>query len=447
MNGPADSNPRAASIRLKCDKSARTTGQRKHDLRHAPLPGYIDENRSHLNSILIKPMSGPKLRKICAERRSQRDTQRAMKSNTSVAMSGIIVFGKSVQADFEGLSFEKQNDAYQAVADTIAARLNTTVTGLVAHRDETAPHAHFQFPAYDLDGNALSMTTKRAVTSELQTITAEVMQRFVPSVERGRNKYERLKAGADYADTVHRSVAKLHEDLGPEIEAAERHLNELIKDAEKVAARIQKLSEKEGALLAKEEKRLAAYERRLKAKNDQVAEIEDEISRLSAIAEEQKQIGADAQRIADDQWDSASNALERQVAAEKRTEALNQQAERVREAAEQEKETAREEAAKIVLDARKSAEADVKAITRSMLKNDGREYMELKAEVPRLQRIILAQAAFIQIIKTVVKEVVPQLFERIARRVNTRWAEHPQNSNYNKENTYWQEPDDEAPQP
>ena len=46
-----------------------------------------------------------------------------------------------------------------------------------------------------------------------------------------------------------------------------------------------------------------------------------------------------------------------------------------------------------------SAETDVNAITMMMLSDDGREFAELKAEVPKLQQTILAQRALIQLFK------------------------------------------------
>jgi len=122
MFDAAASNSRAASVRIQSDQSARTGGQRKHDLRHAPIPGYVDQNRMHLNSVLLEPQTGPALRKVCERRRAKRTTQRAMKSNASVAMSGIIVFGKDIQADFEALTIERQDEAYRAVADAVAKR-------------------------------------------------------------------------------------------------------------------------------------------------------------------------------------------------------------------------------------------------------------------------------------------------------------------------------------
>ena len=141
--------------------------------------------------------------------------------------------------------------------------------------------------------------TKRAITSELQTITAKVMKRYMSKVERGQGKYERPRAGAEYADTVHRSVAELHHDPGPEIAVAETRWDALREEAEKVAARVAKLKTRE-ELTTKEVKRLETCERRLQSKEGGLAELEAETLRLQRIAEEEQTHIAQARKIADE---------------------------------------------------------------------------------------------------------------------------------------------------
>lgn len=189
------------------------------------------------------------------------------------------------------------------------------MTGLVAHRDETAPHAHFQLPAYDLNGNAISAMTKRGVTSELQTITAEVMKRYVARAERGRSKYDRLRAGAEFADTVHRSVAELHHDLGPEIAAALSKRSEIEEEAKTLTKRVVNLRKKE-ELAAKEVKRLQTYERRLANKQEELNALQSELLRLEKVANEKRNFINGAAATADEQWESATAALNAQSAAE-----------------------------------------------------------------------------------------------------------------------------------
>lgn len=87
MSDLTTGNPLAASVRIQCDPAGRAGGQRKHDLRHAPIPGYVDRERMALNSVMLEPLTPGALRTICEERRSQRQTQRAMKRNASVTVS------------------------------------------------------------------------------------------------------------------------------------------------------------------------------------------------------------------------------------------------------------------------------------------------------------------------------------------------------------------------
>jgi len=155
-------NPRAAQTRIKGKNAGAVGGQRAHDLRIGPQPDYVDASRAHLNRVLIAPQTGTQLRTICEDRRKLRTTTRAMKSSAAVGVVGIITFGHEAQKIFDALTLEQQDAAYRETAEAIAERLNTTLTGLVAHGDESAAHAHFQLPAYDLTGHPVSETAKRA---------------------------------------------------------------------------------------------------------------------------------------------------------------------------------------------------------------------------------------------------------------------------------------------
>jgi len=65
------------------------------------------------------------------------------------------------------------------------------------------------------------------VTSELQELAAEIMREHCPGIEPGHKKRDRLAVGADLADTIHRSVRQLHEDLPAEIAKKEAELAEM----------------------------------------------------------------------------------------------------------------------------------------------------------------------------------------------------------------------------
>ena len=138
--GTATANPRAAQTRIRSSSASRAGGQRAHDLRLGPKPDYVDAERSPLNRVLVEPQTGAELRRESARRRSQRDTVRAMKSNAGVAVTGIITFGHEAQTIFERLDADAQDTAYRELAEMVAARLDTDLTGLVVHCDESAPH-------------------------------------------------------------------------------------------------------------------------------------------------------------------------------------------------------------------------------------------------------------------------------------------------------------------
>jgi hypothetical protein len=136
-----------------------------------------------------------------------------MKSNAAVVTVGIVTFGHRAQNVFNRLPEEMQDRAFTELAQEIAAQLKTSLEALVVHLDETATHAHFTMRAYNDDGEPISNATRLGDMSELQDLAAEVMQRYAPEIERGNKKKARLEAGANYPDTLHRTVKQLHEDL------------------------------------------------------------------------------------------------------------------------------------------------------------------------------------------------------------------------------------------
>lgn len=291
----AKANPRAAMVRVEARKARGYSGQRKHDLRIGPQPAYVDGEQSGLNMIILAPPQPSVLRKICNERRGQRETQRAMRSDAAVAFIGIIGFGKEAQTLFRKLTPEQQKAAYLETAQAIAQKMGTTLEGLVSHGDETATHAHFTCPAYDMNGLPLTSTVKRGMLREIQTLTAEVMGRHCAGIERGKPRYARLDGGADYADTVHKSVKELHETLPADIEAKQAELGGLISDVAEAQARydemqgrVEKLTAKE-ELNAKEAKRLEVYQSRLDDRDAALKAAEARLAQDRAAFEGEKE--------------------------------------------------------------------------------------------------------------------------------------------------------------
>lgn len=345
-------------VRIAMLKAVSVGGQRAHDLRIGPQPDYVDPARFNQNRVLIEPLTGTKLRAICEQRRAQRETQRAMKSSASVGIAGIITFGHEAQKIFEKLTPKQQDAAYLETAEAVAARLKTTLTGLVPHGDESAPHAHFQMPAFDLTGHPVSETAKRGMLRDLQTITAQVMARHAPGIERGRSKIDRLRAGADPVDVVNKSVKELHDALPAEIAAKRAEADvagAALVDAQarvdEMQARVEKLQAKERDLTAAEAKRLATYEKRLADRLAEVAAAESAVEIARAEADRLSAVAADA--------DQAATAAR---AAQEEAERATKEAEKDRESAEAMARSIRDKAAAAARSEVQRAEADAAAI-------------------------------------------------------------------------------------
>lgn len=319
----ATGNPRATSVRIAATTARGHAGQRKHDLRIGRQPGYVAADRSNLNRILIKPPTPAALRKIAEQRRSTRKPQRAMKSNSAVATSGIITFGSEAAQMFEALTTKQQNQAFHLLSRAIAMRLRTSLHGLVIHCDEATIHAHFTLSAYNRDGIPLSKSTRPAVLSEIQDLAAQVMQRFCPGIERGTRYGDRLKAGADFADVVHKSVKELHRDLPADLEAKrteQRRIEAAVRSAQErvdeMQARVNKLRQK-AALSTKEASRLETYQKRLENRCTELSEAlraidanKAEVERLATLAETRERNAVQATRIAEDRMKTIEDALD-----------------------------------------------------------------------------------------------------------------------------------------
>jgi hypothetical protein len=256
------SNPRAASVRLKARTLSQAYGQRRHDFRNGPQPDYVDGSRSDLNRYLIHPRPLPEIKREIEALRKRGGAKREIKSNACIVTAGIITFGKDAQVLFATLSPDQQDTAFLELAEAVADRLQTSLESLTIHRDESALHAHFEIRGYSDFGQPISQLATWGVMSELQDMTAAIMSRHCPGIERGNKKSDRLAAGAALSETVNRSVKELHGDLPIEIAAkkqelveVENRIQELLNSAEKDRGRVAKLEAKE-QLNAKEEERL-----------------------------------------------------------------------------------------------------------------------------------------------------------------------------------------------
>ncbi len=291
---------KAISVRIKHNSPTKHAGQRAHDLRTGEQNlKYVDYERTPLNSVIIEPKPAAELRQICEARRNASGTyQRRLKSNASVATDGIITFSKEAQAAIEGLSVEEQNQRFQAAAEAIAKALNTTLEGLVVHRDESAIHAHFTLAAYTLDGKPISKSTTRQTLSKLQEIAAETYADL--GITRGKPKRQRIADKEPEHKWINRSVQQLHQDLPNEIaelqdqiEKLNQQIAEATERAEKATRNLERTEQKlkEASDENKKlQKRLETYQKRLESAQKAAEEaeatkaaLEAEIERLKAL--------------------------------------------------------------------------------------------------------------------------------------------------------------------
>jgi hypothetical protein len=274
---------KAGSARGQGRTAAQVGGDNDHELRDGRVPDYVDDARSHLNSTIVQPKTGAELKAICEERRSQRDTKRKMKSNACVAQSILISFGREIQPAFDALPRKVQDDLYRKLMQKIADEAKTDVSGLVAHRDETAPHAHGQLIGYSRDGTPLTKIMDRAFRRNMQDWMVEIFKPHLPEIERGVRKSVRLAQGDDASKTIHKTVAELHGSLLPEIEEAKVALADLqakIAKNEKLAENARTKAEADEAKAEKYRKNAETYENR--AQNART-DAESAAERLEAL--------------------------------------------------------------------------------------------------------------------------------------------------------------------
>ncbi|RCW77732.1 peptidoglycan-binding protein [Paracoccus lutimaris] len=227
--------------------------------------------------------------------------------------SGIITFGHEAQPIFAALTPDRQDAAYREVTEAVAARLGTTVSGLVVHRDEAADHAHFQCPGFTRDGMPVSKIAKREALRDLQTIAAEIMGRHAPGIERGTSRWQRIAAGEDYADTVHKSAAEMRSRLPAEIAAREAELVAAQEKLDKNTALLAKAqATAEGKRAEKARRNAVTYERRMEAARSELAGIEADLKRLrglqDSIRAENRKLAKDGERIAQENGQKAAES-------------------------------------------------------------------------------------------------------------------------------------------
>ena len=238
--------------------------------------------------------------KYGGQRRSLGRPRRSMRSDSAIATTAIVTFGRGVQPLISGATIKLQDSAYRAVADAICRRYDVGLRGLVADADEAAPHAHNIFDCRSGDGRAVS---KQLRGGELQDLAAAAIRPHFPEVTCGVSRAIRKEAGEPKSKWVHRSVRRLNQDLPAEIAGLEA-LPTAAEDSLKAArdreawmeGRVRKLEAKEASLgeglTERETKRLETYRKRLGDSQEELWEAEVAASpareELSSVQEQLK---------------------------------------------------------------------------------------------------------------------------------------------------------------
>ena len=215
------------STRLEHKSQSKARGMRHHCERSSKvLPVYVDQSRTHLNSIIIEVTGEAQLRKECESLRATQEHKRAMKIDAAVLTDGIITFGTEAQKVIESMTKEKQDELFLATAKKLSEFCGSKLVSLTVHRDEQAIHAHYGMLAVGNDGKPLSKTLNPNRMSMMQDIAANTWLEY--GITRGESKVARIARGDDASKVYHRSVKQLHQDLPVELEQKQKELDVLI---------------------------------------------------------------------------------------------------------------------------------------------------------------------------------------------------------------------------
>lgn len=306
------------SIRVEHKSASKTKGQRSHDHRTGNIPKYVDRSMIHENSTIIKTVyHEARLQEIAETRRGQK--QRSMKKDAAISTAGIITFGNEAQGLINDLPRETQDQLYLTITKRLSEKLlgSIQINSLVAHRDESAPHAHFVFPSFRSDGIPLSKFITPTIAAELQDIAGDVCLEFGLPIFRGEKKHakiDRLRSEGKSERqisraVIHRSVKQLHHDLPQEIKEKEEELakiqemeqnarTQLLEKIAELEKFKQKIEDNERYLLnainkeqekikdiQKHEKNIETYERRANQARSDAKIAQDELMEIYGISE------------------------------------------------------------------------------------------------------------------------------------------------------------------
>lgn len=158
------------------------------------------------------------------------------------------------------------------------------------------------------------------------------------------------------------------------------------------------------------------------------------VERTAELAETaRKQLMDTAKQKAAEAEKRAVEAEERLQVARESLEATKAAQRGAQEAADAIESRAHQEAANIVLQARESAEADVRAITHSMLKDDGKAFVELKEENQMLHKQVQRWSDFVDSVRSTLSTALGDRWETLRQKINDAWKRDPKNPDYQSE--------------
>jgi hypothetical protein len=279
-----------------------SSGQRDHDLRDPKkTPDYVDQSKSHLNSVILATPKPSTIRDEIAANRLAAG-QKKLQANARTTIAGIITFGTEAQSTIQNLSERAQNDLFEKVAARVARETKHPILGLVVHRDESAIHAHFTLRGYRLE-NGREQAPRLTPTDlkRLQDVVAEEVRHL--GIERGTPKAERQARGDSLDKVIHRSVAELHADLPKEIAALAEKRDYYAALLAKAETKLQTETAKAEAL----ETRISVYERRISVYEHRISDLDQTIEQKELRLQ---QIEASQEKRASDYLTSVKAPLE-----------------------------------------------------------------------------------------------------------------------------------------
>ena len=218
------------SVRVVPVKRGQYSGQCSHDMRTAKkTPWYVDRDMTPQNSVIIEPPKEEDLLLDIKEKRKAAHQQEVKEEKMRIGISGIITFGHDAQTIINSMSIQDQDMMYKNVAERISEELGHELIGLVVHRDESAPHAHFMLRGYkeqiqvkqlkNEDGtksfhmvnSQIPYRVSKKVLGELQDVAGDCVAPL--GITRGTHKKTRIENGEDPTTYIHKSVKELHQDL------------------------------------------------------------------------------------------------------------------------------------------------------------------------------------------------------------------------------------------